>query len=184
MGRVRRIAAPAAAIAVCVAIASCGGSSASSSQTSSSAASSTASHSSAPTRAQFVSRGDAICRAAKGKLNAQQGVVNQAAQADRSSDTAANRQALAATLMKFAQLASPELDQFRALQPPSRDRVVISKYLAAIASQISLVQQLANAIHANDLQRVQAVSQQVSQNKATLQALAQGYGFKVCGSGR
>jgi hypothetical protein len=104
-------------------------------------------------------------------------------QADQASDSATNRQALAQALQRVVQLASSQLDRFRALQPPASDRVVVSKYLAAVASQIALVQQFASAVQDDDSQQVRALSPQISQGKATAQGLAQGYGFTVCGSG-
>ncbi len=82
-----------------------------------------------------------------------------------------------------AQIASPLLDQLRALQPPASDRVVVAKYLSGVASQINLLQQFATAVENDDARGVKTISQQFAQGKASVRGLAQGYGFKVCGSG-
>jgi hypothetical protein len=98
-------------------------------------------------------------------------------------DTATNRQALAVNVNREVRFASPVLDQLRALEPPAGDRVVIAQYLGAVASNISLAQRFAGAVENHDAQAVQPVAQQLHDNAVSARALAQGYGFKVCGSG-
>jgi hypothetical protein len=124
-----------------------------------------------------------ICANANARLRAQQTSINAALKADQANDTATNRHALGNALDQDAQIASPLLDQLRALEPPAGDRVIAAKYESGVASQIGLIQQLANAVNNNDAQAVKTISQQFQQGKASVRRLAQGYGFKVCGSG-
>lgn len=160
-------------------LAACGGSNSSSSASSPTATTSA----SALTKAQFITRADAICTRANAKLKSQQNVINAALKADQANDTATNRQALGEAMNRGAQIASPLLDQLRALQPPASDRVVVAKYLSGVASQINLLQQFATAVENDDARGVKTISQQFAQGKASVRGLAQGYGFKVCGSG-
>jgi hypothetical protein len=154
---------------ISAALAGCGGSGTSSSTT--------------PTRAGFVARADAICKTARTKLNAQQASINAAARADQTSDTAANRHALATALNQDANIATPLLNQIRALAQPAGEHAVISDYVSGVGAQIGLVKQLATAIDKNDVQAAQSVSQRMAQGKASVDAAAQRVGFKVCGSG-
>jgi hypothetical protein len=138
---------------------------------------------SAPTKATFIAKADAICTTARTQLNAQQTVVNAKVAAEEANDTATNRHALGDAVTQDIAIASPLLDQLRTLEPPAGDRVIIGKYLSAVAGQITLYQQFVTAVENNDAQAIQTVSQQIQQGKASAKGLAQGYGFKVCGSG-
>jgi hypothetical protein len=102
--------------------------------------------------------------------------------ADETSDTAANRQALGNAINHVIATAEPVLNQLRGLQAPRADRVVVAKYLAGVASQITLYQQLVSAIENDDPGSVQTIGQQIDQGKASVDGLAQGYGFRVCGA--
>ncbi len=170
----------ATAVALCAVVAGCGSSG---NSTTGSPATAPTTTTSALTKGTFIAQAHAICQAGRIKLTRQQSVVDAVTRAEQSSDTPANRDALAAALDKFVRIASPELDQLRALEPPASDRVVISKYLAGVAPQISLLEQFVTAVRSNDAQAVQMLATQLQQGKALVQGLGQGYGFKVCGSG-
>jgi hypothetical protein len=171
---------PAFAVVAIAVMAGCGGSSGTTSSGSSSSA-----RTSAPalTKSEFISQADAICGQAKVKGKAEVDAVNAAVKAEQGNDSAANRQALGNALNREIQVAKPVLDQLRALQPPPGDRVVIAKYLGAVASNISLAQQFVTAVESDESQAMQTISQQINQGTSTADGLAQGYGFKVCGSG-
>jgi hypothetical protein len=137
----------------------------------------------APTKAQFIAKADAICAAGNGShADAEQKKIDAAVRADQTNDTPAARDAVATGLEAEVAIANPLLDRLRALTPPTADRVVVSRYLAVMASQINLVDQLSTAIAGDDAATVTTVSQQVTDGKANLNGLAQGYGFKVCGA--
>jgi len=136
------------------------------------------------TRSQYISEGDAVCRAAVDSLKHRQRKIDAAVRAEQVNDTAANRAVLAAALRAEVGRAQPQLDQLRALTPPPSDKVVIAKYLAGVAGQVTLVDQLATAIDTNDIPTFKVVSQQLTVGKAAVRGLAQGYGFKICGSAK
>jgi len=125
-----------------------------------------------------------VCRAAVDSLKHRQKKIDTAARAEQVNDTAANRTVLAAALRAEVGRAQPQLDQLRALTPPPSDRVVIAKYLAGVAGQVTLVDQLATAIDNNDSPTFKVVSQRLTVGKAEVRGLAQGYGFKICGSAK
>lgn len=162
------------------AMAGCGNGSSSPAAPAGRAASSPAS----TTKSQYISEGDAVCRAAVDSLKHRQKKIDAAARAEQVNDTAANRTVLAAALRAEVGRAQPQLDQLRALTPPPSDRVVIAKYLAGVAGQITLVDQLAAAIDNNDSSTFKVVGQQLTVGKAEVRGLAQGYGFKICGSAK
>jgi hypothetical protein len=135
------------------------------------------------TKAQFISRADAICAKSKRDFDPLQNQINAALRAEQASDTAPHRKALANAFNRAAQSASPVVDQLRALRPPTRDRVAVANYLGSVASNIKLLQQYANAIAANAPRSVQTLAQQINQGSATAKGLAQNYGFHVCGAG-
>ncbi len=160
-------------IAATIAIAGCGGSGTQPTSTTS-----------APvTKAQFIAAADRICARGSAAVDAYQGKVNAASAAEQASDTAAHRDALASALQSAAAPAGPVLDQLRALTPPAADRAVVAQYLADVARQTGLLGQLATAVRNDDGTAATTVSQQIATGKTAFERLAQGYGFKVCGSG-
>lgn len=94
-----------------------------------------------------------------------------------------NRAGLAQTLDRAAAVASAELGQLRALPPPSGNHSLADSYFAGVASQISLLQQLAGAVQRNDSAAESSLSRQLNQEGPKIRALARQYGFKACGSG-
>jgi hypothetical protein len=178
--------AAAVAVAATIVISGCGGSTKTVTEhppASSAGPQTSTNPSEAPTKTQFIKQADAICTSATAALKDQQKAVNAAADAVNTSNTATNRRALAEAMRNAIDVASPMLDKLRALDPPAADRVTISKYLDGIATQIDLLSQFARAVDSNDGSAVTSLSQQLDTERATTKGLAQGYGFKYCGSG-
>jgi hypothetical protein len=176
-----------------LAVAGCGGSSSSTSTgvatprstpttptTSSTATSSAGGTSSA--RAKFITQADQVCAAAERSLVAPQKKVDAALKAEQSNGTAAHRAALSAAVRETSSVARAELARFRALSPPAVDRQVIAAYLAAVAGQAELVNQLAAAVSANKGSAVTTVGDELAAGKTRVDQLAQAYGFNVCGA--
>ena len=109
--------------------------------------------------------------------------VDAAINADLTSDTAANRTLFAEALRKAAAVTRPFLDELRALSPPASDRVVFARYLSGVAGQVDLLDALADGIDADDQAAIDGATTRLRQGKASVKGLAQGYGFKACGSG-
>jgi hypothetical protein len=164
-----------AAIALALAAAGCG--------SSKNATTTTTATSPSATNAQFVARADAICQSARAKLTPLQATLGRELQAEQASDTAAHRAAVAATFRQSTQVASPLLDRLRTIAPPPSDGAAMAKYLSGVASQITLIDKFADAVLANDAEAVTTLGHEITQGKASVNALARGLGFKICGSG-
>jgi hypothetical protein len=136
----------------------------------------------APTKAAFIAHADAICTIAKTRLKAQESLIGARLAAAQANDTKTSRQALADAVTQDVAIAGPWLSKLRALEPPMRDRAVVAKYLSAVARQMTLFQRFVAALENDDAYTLQTVSEQIKQGKASATGLAQGYGFKVCGS--
>jgi hypothetical protein len=134
-----------------------------------------------PTKAQFIARADRICRQANALLKQPASNVAAAVNDEERTDTAAHRAAVVTALREESALARPQLDRLRALTPPAPDHAAVGNYLAAVAGQISLTDQLAAAFQSDDTSAIASVAQQIPRNHTTVDSLAQGYGFKVCG---
>ena len=135
-----------------------------------------------PGRAGFIRQADQICRAANTALLAPQANVNTAFKAEQTNGSAAHRKALAAAVRAESAVAASELARLRSLRAPPADRLLVDKYLGAVASQVGLVNQLAAAVDANNGSGLSAIGKRLSAGKSTVDGLAAAYGFKVCGN--
>jgi hypothetical protein len=135
-----------------------------------------------PAKARFVVAADRVCLATDNKLEAQQAKVDAAVKAEQKKSTAGHRKALGSAIRQETSLTRAELTRLRALKPPAADRAVVARYLAAVGSQIQLVGQFATAVDDNDAAGVTTVSAKLTLGETTVENLAGGYGFKVCGS--
>jgi hypothetical protein len=72
--------------------------------------------------------------------------------------------------------------QDRGLEPPPGDCETINSMLALVDSQALIEEELASASRAVDIDKIKTLLEQGKPIKAKAQGIAQGYGFKVCGS--
>jgi hypothetical protein len=135
-----------------------------------------------PARANFIAKADQICADANRALTAPQNKVDAALKAEQAKGTTANRTALASAVRETSSVANGELDRLRALSPPSVDRQVVDAYIAAVADQTKLVDELASAVAGNHGSAVTKVGDELTAGKAKVDGLGQAYGFKVCGA--
>lgn len=147
-------------------------------------ASTTPAASAEPTKAQFIAQADRICRESSKSLAATDKRTTSAVRAEEAADTSAHRDSMARGFKDSVALARPGLDRLRGLAPPAEDRVVVAKYLSARDHQLTLADSFASALANNDASMVSTLATQLKEGKATLQGLAQGYGFKECSSGK
>jgi hypothetical protein len=133
-------------------------------------------------RAHFITQADQVCAASERKLVAPQNKVDAALKAEQANGTSAHRAALAAAVRETSSVAHAELTRLRALTPPAVDRQVIDAYVAAVASQAQLINQLAAAVKENKGSDVTTVGDELATGKTRIDALAQAYGFNVCGA--
>jgi hypothetical protein len=135
-----------------------------------------------PARARFIAQADQVCTAANTALVGPQARVDAAVQAEQKKGNAAHRKALADAVRAEAAVASAELARLRVLHPPAGDELVVGKYIAAVASQVALIDQLATDVADDNGPALKPVSAKLADGKQTVDDLAGAYGFKVCGN--
>jgi hypothetical protein len=132
--------------------------------------------------AKFIGQADQICALANRALLGPQAKVNAALKAEQTKGTAAHRNALAQAVRDESAVAGAELGRLRRLRPPSGDGLAFGKYVGAVAAQVGLINQLAAAVAADDGAALTAIGSRLTAGKATVDAIASIYGFKVCGN--
>jgi hypothetical protein len=129
----------------------------------------------APTKAEFIEQADEICAEAKRKL----------APVSRAGDAKNERgdiEGAAGELRKAVRIADEQLNKLRGLTPPEADRAVLAKYFDTIAEQKGLIRRIADALEEGDEEQATALASELDEGQQRAQGLAQGYGFKECGS--
>jgi hypothetical protein len=138
--------------------------------------------SAAPTKAEFIAKADAICKEARANTSTTD-EVKAALAALQANETAANRARYAKALRAQAKYLTATREKLQALEPPPEDRVTVSNYLEAGGTAISLAQSLATAVESRDVARITPLVDELNTKTTKAKGIAQGYGFKVCGSG-
>lgn len=129
-----------------------------------------------PTNAEFISEVDDICREKNREVAPVEQSIDDKLQ---SGDTAE----AAEDIRTFITTADEVLDGIRAITPPEGDEEFVTSYVDAVSAQKAVIRRLADAIEAEDQQRVRTVSVELGKGQKRVEELAQGYGFKACGSG-
>ncbi len=156
-------------VACVVGLASCGGDSASDDP--STAAESPSAK--ALSKAQVIERGDTACRDFRRRSDPLlEGIENLplGQQADR--------------LRRAADLSSETADTLDGLQAPPGDAATIERYVAKAREQLIVLRRAADSLGDGDTAEARALIDSSEETAAELRGLAQGYGFKVCGSPR
>jgi hypothetical protein len=73
-------------------------------------------------------------------------------------------------------------EELRALTPPTADTEVYNSYLRSFERQLAQVEALADALDAQDTEKIEDLAQELETTDATSDGIAKGYGFKVCGA--
>jgi len=129
-------------------------------------------------KAAFVRQADALC----------QGYRSKAESLSRQSQAVANLptvDALAKAVPIFERLKSEAttlLRKLRALTPPKGDEATVARYLQGSEDQIAGFGDLITAARERDASKFAALGSSLQTRTQTVRGIAQGYGFKVCGS--
>jgi hypothetical protein len=134
----------------------------------------------AKSKADYITQADRICSAAKPETTALQG---QFSQIQNSPPSASKDQKEASLWDATVKHLSGTYDQLRALTPPPQDTAVIKSYLDSAKQVIDLVGQLATATRTSNASQAKTLLAQTQAAASRGKGIAQGYGFKVCGSG-
>jgi len=123
-------------------------------------------------KAEFIEQADDQCSDFREKSDALE------AEYDRTSET--ERQAeIFRELANEAQATGEEIGQ---IPVPAGDEAIIERYLSAARDQVAVLRQIADALEEGDTVAVASLSQSGEASGAKVRGIAQGYGFKVCGS--
>jgi hypothetical protein len=159
---VSRVAVACAAIAG-VAIAGCGGGGADSTTATAG-------------KAEYIARADAICRTEQAKRERLEGRV-----ADLGAITAGETHEVALLLRRAADDLTVEIMRLRALRPPAADIRTPASLLSFLSDQVAHLDGWARAYDEGNEGEIRAFQIRIAEDSEKAAAVAQHYGFKVCG---
>lgn len=120
------------------------------------------------TKAEYVSKGDAICKQINQKINAMpnpKSLKDFASQAD-----------------EVVKLSKDGLERFRDLDAPDELEAKVGRYLNLLQEQTKLAEQIADAAREGDTAKIQEIGRQLDANDKEADKLAAEIGFKDCGA--
>jgi hypothetical protein len=158
----------AAALALCLAVASM---SACSGKQGSSSVGDTGGSSGRLTKAQYIARGDAICK----DMNE---VPDKIAEPEDASDIGA----VADYLQQSLDETRPKVDELEALQPPAGDQDVATRMNDTYDQLLAKEAEVIAAARARDNERYDQAQAEVKELTMKLSEEASAYGFEVCGT--
>jgi hypothetical protein len=136
---------------------------------------------SAPTKAAYIKEVDAICT----KYRTQGQQLQREIQTLGQPQSLAELHRLASLYRNAADLVSQEFQQIRQVRPPTGDQSIVDNWTSTIDTGISILRDFADAVDnakgTNDSQ-LRTLAKEVTSNTDKASGIAQGYGFKVCGS--
>ncbi len=127
-------------------------------------------------KAEYIKQADAICEEGLAKTKQFQDEFKTAVKANDS-------QKAADSLEGLLQTSRPLVEKLRNLKPPPADQDEISHYTETREANFALSQALAEALRAGDISKQNTLVAKINSNDNEVDAFAQEYGFKVCGSG-
>jgi hypothetical protein len=136
----------------------------------------------AVTREDYIARADAFCKRVNAQAKGLNGRMRDAARG--ASSPGAQLAAIVPILEEGYRMQRRSRDEFKRIPYPPADRGIVERLYAAFDTQTELVGQLLRASEARDVGRVRALTREQNRVKLQARGLAQGYGFKECGSGR
>jgi hypothetical protein len=133
-----------------------------------------------PSKAQFITQMDAICSKFHSKLDPLKQQLNalNSEQPSRERD-----HKIASILGQASQIDADAFSELQQVKPPTGDEAIIQKYLDSGAQVIQFLGDASTAADQSDVGQFTTLMGQERAADNTGKGLAQGYGFKVCGSG-
>jgi hypothetical protein len=132
------------------------------------------------TKAEYVAAADAICknhRARREDLEKQATGVGPIVSKDQAHQVADLLRQASDNLMV-------EVQELRALQPPTADASTLGSMLSILSAQAAEIDDWADAYDKLDAQEIRRFQTRIAEDTAEATGIAQGYGFKVCGQNR
>jgi hypothetical protein len=123
------------------------------------------------TKAQFIQRGDAICK----EMNE---VPDKIAEPENASDIGA----VADYLQESLDQTRPKVEQFKALLPPAEDQAVATRMASIYDQLLAKEAEVIAAARARDHERYDKAQGEVKGLTMKLDEEASAYGFEICGT--
>jgi len=138
---------------------------------------------SAPTKQQYISKGDALCKRGNAKAS---GYESQAQKliAHQPSTTAELKPwatKLSKVIEEDVRMRRTGLQSLRALTAPAGDHLTVTHIWNAFASEVTDLQTFATQLEDFKFSSLKASDQRADNAKTKYDGLAQRFGFKVCG---
>jgi len=124
------------------------------------------------TRDEVIAAGDAVCAQSRRKAKPL---------VDRLISSSDPRER-AGLLRQVATVAEPAIQRLATVRPPSDRRQALDDYVLLGNEQIAIIRRAADRLDEGDQANAGALLVSVLDKGAKLRSLAQGYGFKVCGT--
>jgi hypothetical protein len=137
--------------------------------------------STALSKADYIAKGDAICaqkRQQRGQLvtemqNAIASGVNSASDAHRVHDIS----------NQAANYVDQLATELQALPKPTGDEQILDTLLSTVSAEATDIRHFADAVDSLDASQIRSFGEAANSDAAKAVAIAQGYGFTVCGQG-
>jgi hypothetical protein len=139
------------------------------------------SSSSAPTKAEYVAKADAICKAAGEKTAPLVTKLESSAGAIASGSATVARE-VAPVLVKLHEVGASSLSQLRALKEPTGEKAAIEKYLSPLTNVVAAAGQAASSLGAGQPSAAFGLLAQVESDAQQATSAAGAYGVAPCGS--
>ena len=134
-----------------------------------------------PTKAEYIAQVDRICKRAQ---PAERRLSREFAGVRQAGGARAKRRRLQSALDDAVSTETDILKDLKAVERPegaAGDEA--QRFFRSFEQDLSLLRKLSSAVKLNNAVAFQQAVQQINARRGTTKGVAQGYGFKVCGSG-
>jgi hypothetical protein len=128
-------------------------------------------------KAAYIARADRICERQQAKREDLEGRVD-----DLAPITRGETREVAALLRRAAGALGSEVRSLRELNPPAGDSRTPASLVSILADQIRDLRGFAAAYDSRDAAEIRGFQARIADDSAKASALAEHYGFQVCGS--
>jgi hypothetical protein len=132
-------------------------------------------------RHEYIAEADAFCKAANEQAAGDNERIQRIVERAKTAEDALAE--IAPVIEAAYQRQGAQVADFRRIEPPARDREAIERLWAAYDERQVMLGRLADAARDRDAPRFESLVARQRRIKARGDALAQGYGFRECGSG-
>lgn len=132
-----------------------------------------------PPKAQFIEEVDAVCAKRNPEVQA---LGDRASESADTAESSSDLDDVADIYREAISIVGMGEEELRALTPPPSDAEIYNSYLRSFSRQAALVEALADALDAGDIERMETVADELETIDATSDGIAKGYGFQVCGT--